>query len=322
MSDYSFLQRTLHKLVLGPRVVREATFEIENFFEKKIKFKDDHIFITGLARSGSTVLLNAIYNTDKFSSLCYSDMPFILSPNLWSKLSFGKHFEAKERAHGDGIEISTNSPEAFEEVFWKTFKELDADELSFNFHKFVKRVIQKNAKERYLSKNNQNIKRLEVLREIFPHSKIIIPFRDPVQQAFSLLNQHKRFIEISKKDPFVASYMALIGHTEFGPCYSNLVTQGISVQDRMDLNHWLEQWFLVYEKCLKLEPYDEHIILVNYEKLCSDPSVWRNLQRKSGIVAKNKVSFKNYERKIDVDLNINIIKECKNIFSKMLELSI
>ena len=32
-----------------------------------------------------------------------------------------------ERAHGDGIKVSTESPEAFEEVFWMTFDEDDKD---------------------------------------------------------------------------------------------------------------------------------------------------------------------------------------------------
>ena len=40
-----------------------------------------------MARSGSTILLNSIYKTDIFASLTYADMPFVLAPNLWSKIS-------------------------------------------------------------------------------------------------------------------------------------------------------------------------------------------------------------------------------------------
>ena len=37
-------------------------------------------------------------------------------------MGFNKRYlDFKERAHGDGIKVSTESPEAFEEVFWKTF---------------------------------------------------------------------------------------------------------------------------------------------------------------------------------------------------------
>ena len=43
-----------------------------------------------MARSGSTILLNSIYKTDIFASLTYADMPFVLAPNLWSKISLIK----------------------------------------------------------------------------------------------------------------------------------------------------------------------------------------------------------------------------------------
>ena len=78
----------------------------------------DHVFVTGMARSGTTVLLNAIYESNSFASLTYQDMPFILSPNLWSKINKdGFEIKKQERAHGDGISKNTSSPEAFEEVF-------------------------------------------------------------------------------------------------------------------------------------------------------------------------------------------------------------
>ena len=77
------------------------------------------LFITGLARSGSTILLNTLYETGQFASLKYSDMPFVVCPNIWSKINFMKksNYEKKIRAHDDGIEFSITSPEAFEEVF-------------------------------------------------------------------------------------------------------------------------------------------------------------------------------------------------------------
>ena len=48
-------------------------------------------------------------------------MPMILGPNIWSKY-FGKNVKNskdQKRAHDDLIKINLNSPEAFEEVFWK-----------------------------------------------------------------------------------------------------------------------------------------------------------------------------------------------------------
>ena len=58
---------------------------------------------------------------------------------------------------------------------------------------------------------------------MFPNAKILIPFRDPIQHAYSLLNQHKKFINYSKQDKFIANYMKWIGHTEFGPNYQPIL---------------------------------------------------------------------------------------------------
>ena len=49
-------------------------------------------------------------------------------PNIWSKINFVKkrQFQKKIRAHDDGIEFNITSPEAFEEVFWKSQTNLES----------------------------------------------------------------------------------------------------------------------------------------------------------------------------------------------------
>ena len=78
----------LHKICLSSKLSKRTIFDLEKFFFYKenpsIKNKQ-HLFITGLPRSGTTALLNYIYKTNSFASLTYSDMPFVLSPNLFSK---------------------------------------------------------------------------------------------------------------------------------------------------------------------------------------------------------------------------------------------
>ena len=91
------------------------------FISRAEKINVKSLFITGLARSGSTILLNTLYDTGKFASLKYSDMPFVVCPNIWSKINFNKkNYYKKIRAHNDGVKFSATSPEAFEEVFWKS----------------------------------------------------------------------------------------------------------------------------------------------------------------------------------------------------------
>ena len=91
MNNYNFIERKLHDLVLGNKFINKSLFELEKTI---FKFKDlrneYHIFITGLPRSGTTILLNYIYQTNYFSSFKYSDMPFILSPNLFHLFKYKK----------------------------------------------------------------------------------------------------------------------------------------------------------------------------------------------------------------------------------------
>ena len=57
---------------------------------------------------------------------------------------------------------------------------------------------------------------LDLLSEIFPRSKILIPFRDPLQQTLSLFSQHMKFGKEQNEDTFVRDYMKWIGHSDLG----------------------------------------------------------------------------------------------------------
>ena len=107
MINYSWMEKKLHQLALSSQFMREVTFDFESTYITPSSKIDDHIFIVGLARSGTTILLNALYESNIFASLSYSDMPFILAPNLWSKVSYKKgDLHLEERAHRDGIKVS------------------------------------------------------------------------------------------------------------------------------------------------------------------------------------------------------------------------
>ena len=66
--NYNLFIRLFHKLVLGSNNIQKTLFDLEKFFfidkNKKVNIKS--LFITGLARSGSTILLNTLYETGKF----------------------------------------------------------------------------------------------------------------------------------------------------------------------------------------------------------------------------------------------------------------
>jgi len=314
MNNYSWLQKKLHQFALSSTFIREVTFDAERSLIRTNKDSGNHVFVVGLARSGTTILLNALYKSNEFASLLYEDMPFVLAPNLWSKLLFNKQdINLVERAHGDSIKISIESPEAFEEVFWMTFSESDNDAQE-KFRTYVQIINKKYQKNRYLSKNNQNIRRLDLISETFTKSYILIPFRNPLQQAYSLLSQHKRFINNSKKDRFISNYMRWIGHTEFGPNYIPIHQKDLTYKNDMDINHWIEQWYLSYMNCYKTLEFKDNVRFISYEELCSSKEYWFDILKMLKIERTYNYEFKESQKDIHIKVDKNIANKALSLY--------
>ncbi len=318
MNRYSSSQKLLHKIALSSPLLREICFDLEKSFFLNADFEIDnrHVFISGMARSGTTILLKSIYETNEFASLTYQDMPFILSPNLWSKLNRNSSVsEKQERAHNDGIKIDTNSPEAFEEVFWKTFDDNDSDSYA-ELMNLIQLICFKYKKKRYLSKNNQNIKRIEYLIEKYPNSKIIIPFREPLQHSFSLFTQHKKFISLQKNDDFIRKYMSLIGHSEFGLDYIPLFNNNLKYPDSHILNHWLEQWYLTYNM-LNQFLNSSQVLFVCYEELCKNHSIYKSILDFININFSHDYDFRLSLKKINIEYDSRFYNKSLNCYNTL-----
>ena len=164
MQNYNNTQKFLHDFVLSKKIINKSLFELEKIIylkNKDIK-NQSHVFITGLPRSGTTSLLNFLFSSDKYASLTYNNMPFILSPNF-SKLFDKKNISKKERLHGDGIDFDNNSPEALDEIFFDNDETFIKNELV----KYIQLILINYNKYTYLSKNNLNYKRLYYLGHLF-----------------------------------------------------------------------------------------------------------------------------------------------------------
>ena len=58
---------------------------------------------------------------------------------------------------------NVSSDLGYSSEFWKTFADEEYEELEEKFRVYVGNIVCKYKKERYLSKNNQNIKRVELI---------------------------------------------------------------------------------------------------------------------------------------------------------------
>jgi hypothetical protein len=292
---YGWLDRLLHRTAFRAGTAQHALADVEEMMyqDALADVTVDHpVFITSLPRSGTTILLRLLWTSGHFASHTYQDMPFVLCPLFWHQYTgqFGVEETTRERAHGDGLQVSETSPEAFEEMVWKHFwpdhyradriRPWTADDQNAEFNTFfethMRKIIavrkeEEPGRRRYLSKNNLNIARLAAPPEPMRGGTFLVPFRAPVQQAASMRRQHERFLEIHADDDFVREYMEAIGHHEFGkglkPVNFNDWLADAPAPDGLDF--WLRYWIVAYRYVL--EHADESTVLLSYAHLTGDP---------------------------------------------------
>lgn len=340
MSEYTGLQRLLHHVALTNATMLEAAFDAElAFCKSKIKEQElqQHVFVSGLARGGTTVLMRSLYASQQFASLTYADMPFVLAPNLWYKISgkSRKTVEAKERAHGDGILVDFNSPEALDEVFWRAFAWRQYvhknhivphgcnAELLEKYKQYIAVILHRYGSDRYLSKNNNNILRLDCICRAFPGALILIPFRDPVQHANSLLRQHILFSEKQQKDKFVRRYMTWLGHFEFGLGHKPFKLNGSleKYKNTLKIEYWLQQWRNLYKFLLdQIDNHPENTLCISYERLCADTeAMWESLCNRLNIKDSKPPSMGAVVRKTPTSPDKELLAEVYQIYERLSE---
>lgn len=294
--SYSALDRALHRVAFAATPTQLALSDLEDrlYPVHAIEIRRP-VFVTSLARAGTTLLLNILSAAPEFATHTYRNMPFVLCPLFWNRLSrgFRQTAAARERSHGDGVAIDFDSPEAFEEVVWMAhwpehyrkdrIQPWSAGERAPAFEAFLRQHLRKilslaagegePARLRYLSKNNANIARLGLLQEIFPDARIVVPLRNPWDHARSLLRQHLRFKEMHRSDAFSRRYMEWLGHFEFGDALRPIDFQGWyngpAAAAPGDIAYWLTYWCNCYEAVL--ESAGSAVTFIDYDALCAEP---------------------------------------------------
>ncbi len=263
--------RFLHMLAFSGPGIQKLMIRLENMFFGKAaarKTAEPPVLVTSLARGGTTAVLNALNDLPSTVTLTYRDMPFVTAPLLWGRLSapMNRKVEKQKRAHGDGLRIDLDSPEAFDEVYWRLFwpgkydhgridlwRAGDAKPDATGFFKslFQKMlVLRKVETGRYLSKNNANIARLDLLPEMFEDCAIVVPLRQPAAHANSLLRQHRNFVQQQTEDDFTRRYMRDIGHLEFGLLHQPIAFEGFDPKayDPGSPDYWLAYWIAGFKE--------------------------------------------------------------------------
>jgi hypothetical protein len=260
---------------------------------------DRPIYVAGLARSGSTILLELLARHPDTASHRYRDFPLVLAPWAWNwfvdRAARTEHV-AQERAHRDRIKITPESPEAFEELVWMAFhpalhdpsRSALFDEAASHprfeafYRDHIRKLLVLRSATRYLAKGNYNVTRLRYLKKLFPGARFVVPVRDPVWHVASLMKQHRLFTAAERDDERVLHHMRRSGHFEFG-----LDRRPINVgedgaarairdlwQGGQEVAGWAAYWAAVYghvAEILEAPELGEAALVVRYEDLCSDP---------------------------------------------------
>ncbi len=258
------------------------------------------IYITGLARAGTTIVLEMLHQHPDLASHQYKHFLIPYTP-YWIGKVLRKNFKFAppiQRIHKDGIFVTYDSPEAIEEIFWQDFFKgchnenisniISANENYPNFEKFylthIRKLILCQKASRYLAKNNYNITRLEYLLRLFPKSKFLVIIRNPVDQIASLIKQSELIIKLEHQNPFLKDWLRIIGHHEFGHnqvCINVGNTDLISrirtlwSNDTTYVKGWAYYWNSIYEFVAKLLDVNKQIqnatLVVKFEDLCENP---------------------------------------------------
>ena len=346
---YSRLDRLLHRLAFSSFEVQKALADVEDRLCARrlagIEI-DRPVFITALPRAGTTLLLETLDSLDLFATHTYRNMPFLLVPLFWNAVTLPFHAPhvAVERAHGDGMTIGFDSPEAFEEVVWRAFWQdryledriavwaAGDEDVHGEFEPFIRthvakmialRRAQRPGALRYLSKNNANLARIPKIIRLFPDAVILVAFRNPLDHAASMLRQHLNFLDLHAAEPFARRYMADVGHFEFGadlrPIDFGHWLRGGDVDPPQGANFWLRYWCAAYAHVLA-NPCG-HVVFVDYDALCADPaSILRRIGAAAGIDASTDPAALAGRIRAPVRYDADILDVDRNLLDAAIEL--
>ena len=261
---------------------------------------DRPIYIAGLARAGTTILLEEIASHPGIATHRYRDFPPIFTPFAWNwflgRMAL-KETAPVERVHGDGIFVTPESPEAMEEMLWMAFfpdahnprvsSVLDATVSNPDFESFyrdhIKKLILTRAGRRYASKENYNLTRLEYLLKLLPDARLVIPIREPAIHIASLIKEHRIFSEGHRREPRSLEHFRRVGHFEFGGDLRPInVGDSARVEEIQklwqtgdEIRGWARYWAMIHafvaDRLEASAALRAAAIVVRYEHLCAEP---------------------------------------------------
>ena len=335
-SSHSALDQLLHRMLLNhPHVhMRLMRREIQGWRKGGGTPRPAFLWVTGLARAGTTSVLERLVATGAFHSLNYANMPLVLAPGLWKRFHNPGTGELQERSHGDGILVGLDSAEALEEVFFQamtgrsyvTDTALEAHDVSPDLHgtyldyQGIALASSANPDAMYVAKNNNALLRYPAMRRLNRDFHTVVMFRDPLTHAESLRAMHRKYIAMQGGDPFVKEYMDWLAHHEFGLGHKPFrfpSSQELPSGDLDSLDYWIKLWINHYREALTLDPHNLHFVA--YETYCAAPQdVLQRIVSSAGLDA-DVPAYEAYSKVREIEGNVNPthLAQARQLYAEM-----
>jgi hypothetical protein len=256
------------------------------------------IFVCGLARSGSTLLHEILAAHPAVASHRVGDFPMVFTPFWWRQATRHRRPDLpRERAHGDRMLITPDSPDALEEMIWMAFfpgchNPAASNVLPASCHRpdfeayyraHLRKLLLSEGKTRYAAKANYHVARLGYLQRLFPDARFLIPVREPVSHIGSLMRQHQRFSAGERRHPRARAAMRRAGHFEFGldrrPINLGDTARVRAIESAWaggdEVLGWAHYWAMVHEYLADRLAADASLraaaLVVRHESFCAQP---------------------------------------------------
>jgi hypothetical protein len=258
------------------------------------------VYITGMARTGTTITLEMMSQHRDVATHRYRDMAQPYLPFAWNWLFDRLPLPAEtpqERVCQDRILVTRDSPEAVEESIWMRFfpdlhdeartAVLDSATRNDAFEAYYRATIAKlllvRKRTRYVTKADDAVTRLAYLVRLFPGARFIVMVREPAAHFASWIKMHELYVRMQQQDRRWFDLIRLIGHHAFGHD-QRFVNAGNGERIRAIRQAWDSgdrahafglYWSSIYGHVLNLTERDplvgEALMFVRYEDLCAAP---------------------------------------------------
>ena len=195
------------------------------------------------------------------------------------------------------------------------------DKFERYFLQQIKKILKiRGNKKRYLSKCNYNIFRLKYIKKIFPDSKIIICFRDPIETSLSSVKVHNIFLNHSKENKYFDDRLDMMCHFEFGKNRKTVAKELTNFnQDKLsdDQYYYLKQWYKIYAMVLNDYKNLNDLIFIDNNSFFQEPGTLNNLLDNLDLDKKQNFNHIQFQKKNNYDKDLYKNKDLYELYNQL-----